>query len=141
MARLPQPPINFNETRDVRDYLNALVRDLTSKISQIDSDIFINENRQKIHNQELSVTSNIDPTYGVVLCDASASAITVSLPDPYEYIYRIFHIKKINTNANTITVNCITSGAVIDNEATIILNTSTLPSIMCYSDGSNYWII
>lgn len=134
-------PNNIDTHADLVRYINALVRDLNGNITENDATFEVMNNRQKMQNQSLTESGNIAPGQSVVLCNASASSITVSLPDPYDNIYRVFHVKKQNGNANTVTVDCVTSGATIDGDATMVLQTSSKPSIMCYSDGNNYHII
>ena len=140
LIRLSQP-VNLQEARDIIDYLNALVRDLEGAFLSIGGDFDVAQNRQSMASQSLSETGNIGQGSSVVLCDASASAITVSLPDPLEVTGRVYHVKKINTNTNDVTVDCQTGGVTIDSSANQILTGSSKPSIMCYSDGREYWII
>lgn len=80
----------------------------------------------------------LDTDY-VILVDATSGAITVNLPTAVGRLGRIFNIKRINTNANSVTIDA--AGAeTIDNTATKVL---VLPytAATVYSDDSNWWII
>ena len=88
-----------------------------------------------------TVTNNYTITDNdyVILVDATASPVTVVLPTAVGRDGRIFEVKRISTNANTVTLDG--DGAeTIDNSATQVY---TLPyvSLTVYSDGSNWWII
>jgi hypothetical protein len=156
--RLPDPHFLRTETGHVDrvdekfdmmiTYLDDLVRILGLELDDKGSDLTVAETRQKMGSQigasantSVSGTYNISPNQSVVLVNASSSARTVALPDPLENKGRIFHVKKTNTNGNDVTVSCVTSGATIDEDNEKILTGSLKPSIMCYSDGREYWII
>jgi hypothetical protein len=75
----------------------------------------------------------------VILVDATTAAITVNLPTAVGRLGRIFNIKRINTNANSVIIDA--AGAeVIDNTAT---KTLVLPytAVTLYSDNVKWWII
>lgn len=140
MIRLPEP-VNVQTIDELTLYLNQLVRSITAAFTEVDGTLEVTNNRQRMASQSLEGTGNIDEGSSVVLCNASASAITVSLPDPLDVFGRVYHVKKINTNSNDVTIDCVTGGVTIDSSASHILTGSRKPSIMCYSDGREYWII
>jgi len=80
----------------------------------------------------------LDTDY-VILVNATSGAITVNLPTAVGREGRIYNIKRINTNANLVTIDG--AGAeTIDNTATKVL---ALPytAATIYSDNANWWII
>lgn len=141
VLRIPDP-YRIGTIEDVRSYLSQVTRDITHALEDITGEFTVSENRQKMAHQTCSATSNIGPGQSVVFCDASASSITVTLPDPFENIYKAFYVKRVDANgSNTVTVNCATSGVTIDTSVSLVLSGTSLPSATIYSDGSNYWAL
>ena len=86
-----------------------------------------------------SATYTITDNDYVILVDATAAPVTVTLPTAVGREGRIFEVKRISTNANTVTLDG--AGAeTIDNSANQIY-TLAYVSLTVYSDGSNWWII
>lgn len=143
--RLPDFKPNITDdynvfTADLSYYIADLVRTLQMSINDLEQGLD-DGNRIITHSTNtLSTSGNLPLGVGVILCDASASALTITLPDPYEQTGRAFHIKKINTNSNDVTLNVQTS-ATIDKSTTKTLTGAQRPSVTVYSDGSEYWII
>jgi hypothetical protein len=85
----------------------------------------------------VTVTSNYTASNGdVVLADASAGAITVTLPTPTAGA--VINVKKIDSSANAVTIDG--AGATIDGQASIQITTQ-YESYTLVSDGSNWYII
>jgi len=70
-----------------------------------------------------TVTANTGLTadYDVVLVDASADHLVISLPAAASSIYKRYTVKKVDATVNTVTVNG--AGATIDGAATQVLST------------------
>jgi hypothetical protein len=88
-----------------------------------------------------TVTTNYTVTDNdyVILADATAGAITIALPTAVGRMGRIYNIKRINTNANSVIIDA--SGAeTIDRTATKTL-VLAYTAVTVYSDDSNWWII
>lgn len=74
----------------------------------------------------------------VILCDCTATAITINLPTAASNVAH-FHIKKIDSSANTVTVD--PAGAeTVDGGATAVLQVQS-ESIDLVSDGTNWMIV
>lgn len=77
----------------------------------------------------------VAPGIQVVLCDCTAGAITVTLPNPSRTTMRI-GVKKIDSSGSAVTVS--SSGATIDGAASATLSAAN-DSIEVVSDGEDYW--
>jgi hypothetical protein len=89
----------------------------------------------------LSIDAN--PTiYDVVLCDPTAGAQTITLPNPVTAgnSGRRYTVKRTTTSANTVTVNSA-GGATIDGLASQVLTGGTLNAITVVTDGTAWWIV
>jgi hypothetical protein len=87
---------------------------------------------------------NIDANpaqYDVVLCDPTAAAQTITLPNAATVgnTGRRYTIKRVTTSANIVTVN--TAGGNIDGAATRVLAGGTYDAITVVNDGTNWWIV
>jgi hypothetical protein len=74
-----------------------------------------------------------------ILCNASGGAFTITLPAAASHTGRIYYIKKIDSSANTVTVDG-NSSETIDDGLTAVL-TVQYESITIQSDGSEWWIL
>ena len=74
-----------------------------------------------------------------ILCNASGGAFTITLPAAASHTGRIYHIKKIDSSANAVTVDGNASET-IDDGLTAVL-TVQYESITIQSDGSEWWIL
>lgn len=86
-----------------------------------------------------SSTVTLDNEDFVVICDATSNAITVNLPAASTSSSFRYYIKKIDSSANTVTIDANASET-IDGDTTKIL-TSQYDSIEIVCDGSNWYII
>ncbi len=75
----------------------------------------------------------------IVLADASAASLTISLPAAANASGKLFSVKKIDPSANTVTVDPDGSEC-IDNELSILLCNEG-DSIRFFSNGSQWYII
>lgn len=141
MTRLTEPSSSIKEVADLVRYLNQLVRDLVGNLENVRSDLYVTNKRLTMANQTIDTDgANIDPGSSVVLVDASVSSITVNLPDPYEVNGRAYWVKRIDSNpSNDVTIDCVTSGVLIESSATDSIPGSNIVSHMYYSDGTSYW--
>lgn len=74
----------------------------------------------------------------IILADASAGALTVTLPNPATTKDKRFVIKKTDSGGNAVTVS--PASGLIDGAATYDV-TLALGSVDVVSDGANYWIV
>ena len=81
----------------------------------------------------------ITDTDFVILVNATAAPVTVTLPSAVGREGRVYEVKRISSNANQVTLDCY-SAETID-EATEQIYTLPYVSLTVYSDGSNWWII
>lgn len=86
-----------------------------------------------------TVTTNtiIDGTYGYVLVDASSGAVTITLPSASTK--KRFHIKKIDSSVNAVTITRFGSDT-IEGSTSKSLATQ-YKSYTIYSDGTATWYI
>lgn len=92
----------------------------------------------------ITANATTDSGYHLYVCDCTTNNITLSLNHLDSYEGTVIYVKRIDTNAgNTLTINS-TSGATIDNLASIvlgILGTITDPNrVMLTRIGSNWFI-
>lgn len=86
-----------------------------------------------------SGATSVYDTYQIILCDASGGAITLNLPAAASLIGKVFEIKKIDSTANTVTID--PSGAEqIEGDTTAQLSfEGECLTIIC--DATEWWII
>lgn len=84
-------------------------------------------------------SDTLDETNHVVLCDCTSNTITINLPTASGISGRIYHIKKIDSSANAVTIDG-NGGETVDGTTTKVLS-SQYDSVMIVSDGSNWLII
>ena len=97
-------------------------------------------NMQVVYDKTLTTTpyTALDSDY-LILADATAASITINLPTAIGRKGKIFQVKKVNANANTVTIDAFGSQT-IDGALTQVISTS-YASISIYSDNANWWII
>jgi hypothetical protein len=86
----------------------------------------------------VTVTANysVAPTDAVILADATSAAFSVTLPS-ITAAGAVFHVKKIDTSANAVTVK---GPQTIDGSATLILATA-YDAVHLVSDNTEWWIL
>ena len=96
-----------------------------------------------IQLQHVSIDSLSSPyTVGdetVIIADATGGNITVNLPAAAGATGRLYHVKKIDASANTVTLDG-DGTETIDDALTQVL-TAQYESVMIFSDGSEWWIL
>lgn len=75
----------------------------------------------------------------VILCDATSGNITITLPPVASLSGKIFHIKKLNSNSNSVTIDGDGSET-IDGDLTQII-TSQYDNVMIVCDGLAWYVI
>ncbi len=88
-----------------------------------------------------SVSSNttLDSTYNVVLCTATSSTITITLPASSSSSGKVYNIKKVDSSGNAIKIDANASET-IDGDLTKSLNLQ-YESLTIICDGSNWHIL
>jgi hypothetical protein len=76
---------------------------------------------------------------GLVLADATAAALTLTLPAASGNTGLVLEVKKIDVTANTVTVQSAFSED-IDGGGSAVISTS-MTALSFASDGSSWWII
>jgi len=84
-------------------------------------------------------THSADGTATVYLCNATAGNITINLPAAAGVTSRIYHIKKTDASANTVTIDG--SGAETIDGATTVVLAAQYESRLIVSDGANWHIL
>ncbi|MFH0754494.1 MAG: hypothetical protein V2A70_08015, partial [Candidatus Omnitrophota bacterium] len=74
----------------------------------------------------------------VAMVDASAGAVTITLPDPSGIKGRVYDIKKTDASANALNIN--TAAGNIDGSASVSTTTPNA-SFTIVTDGTNWWVI
>jgi hypothetical protein len=97
------------------------------------------------NGQEVAPISTVSTAYTVgvndytILCDATAAAFAVTLPAASTSTGRIIRFKKLNSNANNITLTP-SDAATIDGAATKVISTQ-YAVVTIQSNGTNWYII
>jgi hypothetical protein len=74
-----------------------------------------------------------------IICNATSGAFTITLPAAASHTGRIYHIKKIDSSGNAVTVDG-NSSETIDDGTTAVL-TVQYETISIQSDGAEWWIL
>jgi len=88
----------------------------------------------------LMLTSDYTASSGsVLLCDASNGNLVITLPSSASIPGRVLQVKKIDSSANTVTIQC-TGANTLDGLANFVIEDEHF-SLTIVSGGSNYYII
>lgn len=85
---------------------------------------------------QTSYTATDEDSY--IFADATAVAITISLPPAADVPYHIFTVKRLNSGANSVTIDADGSET-IDGALTFVLGTQ-YHAVRIFSDGTEWWI-
>ena len=86
-----------------------------------------------------TATFTADANDLVILSSATAASFTINLPAAADVSGQVYHIKKIDSSANTITVDA-NGSETIDGATTAVLTTQ-YESIQIVCDGTEWWIL
>jgi hypothetical protein len=89
--------------------------------------------------ETITGADTLDDTNHVVLCNASGAAFTVTLPAAATNVGRIYHIKKIDSSVNAVTIDPANSET-LDGDLTVDI-TSQYESLQIACDGSNWHVL
>jgi hypothetical protein len=89
--------------------------------------------------ETITTTDTLDGTNHVVFADATSGAFTITLPPAATETGRVYHIKKIDSSANAVTIDG-DSAETIDDSTTVEL-ASQYDSVTIVSDGTEWWIV
>lgn len=135
--------VNVDPGDSMEKLHDVLLTSLANKdILQYNSSTMLWENTgNPLRNIETITASSdtLDANNYTVLCDASSNAITINLPAAASHNGREYNVKKIDSTANTITVDG-NGSETIDGSTTAII-TEQYASITVQSDGSNWHIV
>lgn len=87
----------------------------------------------------ITADTTLTTSYTVVLCDASAGAITLTLPAASANTGRMYHIKKIDSSGNAVTVDA-NANETIDGGLTAVVG-EQYETITIVCDGSNWHVL
>lgn len=88
----------------------------------------------------LTIASNYTATSGaVLLCDASSGNLVITLPLAASSPGRVLQVKKIDSSANTVTLQCSGSDT-LDGIVNFVIEDENF-SLSVVSSGSNYYLI
>jgi len=130
--RYPELPANFSP-QDLTSAWGQLLRMLESR-----DQMPLTPTRVDGEVKHVTEDTNMDLKYSGVSVDATSGDVTVSLPNAALIPYKSFFIKKVDSSANTVTVDAADSET-IDGTGTFVISTEN-KSIIIKSDGVN-WII
>lgn len=137
--RLPDPDSYDILGGELVIYLSELVRSIEDSVSEV-------AERQDTRSVLPSYSIiEVDTAFSVgkeaiVLVDASASAVTVTLPNPAEYYRNTFTIKKIDDPGNEVYIEVFASG-IVNGSTQAVLQGPGRPFMTVISDGKQYWTI
>jgi hypothetical protein len=97
------------------------------------------ERVQKKRIIEVSSAYTITLEDHTILVDATSGAVTITLPKAYNGFEYLFNVKKIDSSANTVTIDGDGSEK-IDGATTKVISTQ-YDSITIQSDKTEWWII
>ena len=75
-----------------------------------------------------------------ILANTTSAGFTLTLPTAVGRSGKFFRVKKISTDANTLTI-ATTGGQTIDGASSITSALTTRPFWTLQSDGANWWIV
>ena len=78
-----------------------------------------------------------DDNYAL-LADATAAPITLTLPPAADVLFQVFTVKRLNSGANSVTID-VSGGGTIDEGLTAVIITQ-YTALRIVSDGTEYWI-
>lgn len=135
-VRFPEPPNSLDTT--LRNYLSELIRELEdfdTRIFSQETGVLFETSRKRPYT-EVSSNHTMGQYQSVLLVDASAGDVLVSVPLALDFKGTFMDIKRIDTNASYV-VSIEGSGG----DMPVVLQGSGRPSVTLFSDGSNVWII
>lgn len=87
----------------------------------------------------ITSSATLTTSHTVVLCDATSGAITVTLPTAVGNDGRHYHIKKIDSSGNAVTIDGDGSET-IDDGATAVIGVQ-YECVTVVSDGTEWWVL
>jgi hypothetical protein len=133
--RWPEPPSNLEPS--LGSYLRELIRTLgffDTEIFSQDSGLIFNTSRIRPF-VEVSTAYAAGINDSVILADASASNVRITLPEAVSVKGTFYDIKRTDTGGFVVSVEG--SGS----ELPVVLTGASRPSVTLYSDGTRFWII
>lgn len=96
---------------------------------------------QGFTNSINTVTTNYTPTTTdyMVLGNATAGSFTITLPSATGNAGVVYEFKKVDSTANTVTINASTNGSTIDGQAAVVFNVQ-YQTVAVQSDGAGNWV-
>lgn len=134
--RWPEPP------QDLEPTLGSYLRQLVRSFSDYDEEVFSQDSRAIFSTARVRPHIEVSTAYAVgvndsvVLVDASAANVAITLPLAFDVKDTLFDIKKIDATAGTV-VSITGSGL----EFPTLLTGATRPSVTVFSDGNRFWVI
>ena len=92
----------------------------------------------KLNVKNTSQNHTVTNQDSVVLCDASTTSLSITLPNPSECTGRTIAIKKVDTSSNPVAL--IPISGFVDGAATHTIF-YPMQSVYVISDGSNYFVL
>jgi hypothetical protein len=114
----------------------------SSGVLEILRNYFKSKGRRKAIKTITTATYTLTDTDEVILADASAAAITITLPTAVNRAGQIFTIKKVDLTANSIAINVQAGESLDGNSVNPVWGTTTsYEGISVISDGANWFIV
>lgn len=111
--------------REVRDRINHLLK------------YFQRVQKKRIKTVTADYTITLEDH--TILVDATSAAVTITLPKAYNAFEYIFNVKKIDSTANTVTIDG--DGAETIDDSTTQIITTQYDCVTVQSDKTEYWIL
>lgn len=149
---IPVKGIDFFTESDVKDFVTTVVKTLEPEIEALKEQIGELKNTKQTTTvkkaggggnsqkfRTVTATDTMATRDEIIFADATNGSITLTLPNVSTAVRREYHIKKIDSSANTVTIQPQGSETIDGNDCYIITSGNT--SIRLYSTGNNYFLI
>lgn len=127
---LPTAPNEYSST--YHDQYNNILRLYFNQIYNLQQQLIVKKPTFTSVSGDYTVVSTDD----ILLCDASAAQLTITIPSAVDSDGRALTIKKIDSSSNYV----VLSSNSIDGSATQSL-VNQYVSVTIRSDGTNWWIV
>ena len=127
-------PATYNKRPLNASNVGELVERLTIELGNVERAI---RDTNLTPTRTVTASTTLTTADALALVDATAGAVTVTLPNVVTFIGRTFTVKKVDASANVVTVGSVAN---IDGAATYPLAAQYDTVTVC-SDGATWWVI
>ena len=126
-------PAKYNKRSIASSNVGELVERLTIELGNVERAIRDTNLRA---TRTVTASTTLTTADALALVDATAGAVTVTLPSAVTFVGRMFTVKKVDGSANVVTVGSVAN---IDGAATYPLAAQYDTVTVC-SDGATWWV-